>query len=285
MTVLVTGAQGQLGSTIVERLSASHHVTPLNHADLELTDHAAVGETVTAARPDVIVNCAAYNDVDGSEDDPEVAFAVNAFAVRSLARAARAIDATLVHFSTDFVFDGRTDQPYTEEAAANPQSVYAMSKLVGEWFASDARCYVLRVESLFGGERPQTFRGSLDRMARSVLEEKAIHAFSDRTVSPSYVHDVAGATAALLTLQPAPGLYHCVGSGSATWLEVATELARRLGRPADISPIRLADRPLKAARPAYCALSNAKLASVGIAMPTWQDAVTRYADSLSVERM
>ena len=174
--------------------------------------------------------------MDGASDDPVTAFAVNAFGVRTLAGAARDVDATLVHYGTDFVFDGTADEPYTEEATTNPQSAYAMSKLLGEWFAGDARSYVLRVESLFGGES-QTRGSSLDRMADAVLAGREIQAFSDRTVSPSYVWDVAEATAALLTIAPSVGLYHCVGSGMATWVEVATELARCLDRPARIVPV------------------------------------------------
>lgn len=280
MTVLVTGAEGQLGRTITETLSAGHRVVAMGHGALDLTDPATVVETVARARPDVVINCAAYNDVDGAEDDPVTAFAVNAFAVRTLARACRRVDATLIHYSTDFVFDGSAAEPYPERAATNPQSVYAMSKLVGEWFAADAPSYVLRVESLFGGRDRTAPGSSLDRMARAILKGQTVHAFADRTVSPSYADDVADATATLLARRPAPGLYHCVGSGSGTWVEVATELARCLGRTAEIVPVNLADRPLKAARPAFCALSNAKLAGLGIPMPAWQDAVRRYAESL-----
>lgn len=280
MTVLVTGAEGQLGCAIAETFEAGHRVVAKGREALDLTCYAAVVDAVRVSQPDVIINCAAYNDVDGAETDPVAAFDVNAFATRSLAEVARSVDATLVHYSTDFVFDGEADEPYTEDAAANPQSVYAMSKLVGEWFAGDTRSYVLRVESLFGGHGRDTHGSSLDRMAHAILDGKTVHAFSDRVVSPSYVPDVADATIALLRVRPAHGLYHCVGSGSGTWLEVVTELARCLGRSADIIPIRMADRPLKAKRPAFCALSNAKLADAGITMPAWQEAVRRYAEAL-----
>ncbi len=103
-------------------------------------------------------------------------------------------------------------------------------------------------------------------------------------MSPSYVDDVADATAAILTLRPAPGVYHCVGSGWATWLDVATELARCLGRTPDITAIRMAERSLRARRPAFCALSNAKLAAAGVTLPSWQDAVDRYAKRLVADR-
>ena len=280
MTVLVTGADGQLGGAIAEKLTTGHRVVSMGHAALDLTEPGAVVDEVCRIQPEVIINCAAYNDVDGAEDDPVTALSVNAFALRTLAQAARRVDATLIHYSTDFVFDGTADCPYSEDDAANPQSVYAMSKLVGEWFAGDIPSYVLRVESLFGGVNQRSHQGSLGRMARAILDGQKVRAFADRTVSPSYVPDVVGATEALISLRPKPGLYHCVGSGSGTWVEVATELARCLGRSADIVPTRLAEVPLKAARPAYCVLSNARLARAGITMPTWQDAVKRYAESL-----
>ena len=281
MTVLVTGAEGQLGCAITERLAGHQQVVALGRAGLDLTTPGAVDDAVHTIRPDVVINCAAYTDVDGAEDDPVTAFAVNALAVRTLARCARRVDAMLVHYSTDFVFDGTSDRPYAEDATTNPQSVYAMSKLVGEWFASDVPSYVLRVESLFGGCRRSTHGSSLDRMARAILDGRTVHAFSDRTVSPSYAPDVTDATAALLDRRPAHGLYHCVGSGSGTWLDVATELARCLERPADIVPVSMAERSLKATRPAFCALSNAKLSRVGIALPHWHNAVKRYAASLT----
>ena len=145
MTILVTGAGGQLGYTISSTLESLHRVVALDRGELDLVRSAAVFDAVHDLEPDVIINCAAYTNVDGAEDDPSTAFNVNAFGVRTLAQAARDVDATLVHYSTDFVFDGEADSPYTEEDATNPQSAYAMSKLLGEWFAQDAHSYILRV--------------------------------------------------------------------------------------------------------------------------------------------
>src|SRR5690606_23452896 len=161
---LVTGAAGQLGSTFVQRLARDGvDVVALTRAQLDLTDDAQVRATVARERPDVILNCAAYNAVDAAEDDAAGALAVNAFGVHSLARAAMPIGARLVHYSTDFVFDGFADRPYTEADPANPRSVYGQSKLVGEWLALTAPgALVLRVESLFGGPAA---RSSIDRIA------------------------------------------------------------------------------------------------------------------------
>ena len=286
MRALVTGAGGQLGRTVARALAAEHDVTPLTRADIDVTDEFRVRAAVADLGPGVIVNCAAYNAVDDAEDDAAAALAVNAFGVRSLARAAAAADATLVHYGTDFVFDGTASAPYGEDDAPNPQSVYAASKLLGEWFAQGARAYVLRVESLFGGgvngpeaagRRPG---GSLDRIAGALLAGREVRAFVDRVVSPSHVDDVAAATLALIRTAPAHGLYHCVGSGHATWLEVATALAGELGVEPAIRGVTLDELALRAPRPRFCALSNRKLAAAGIEMPHWRDTVARYARTL-----
>jgi len=282
VTVLITGADGQLARALHARMSAQKNVVAVTRAQLDITDYDSVIEAVRELHPDVIVNGAAYNDVDGAEDCPAAALSVNAFGVRALARAARSVGATLVHFSTDFVFDGTADEPYTEEIPPNPQSVYATSKLLGEWFASEADHYVLRVESLFGGSASSHGDGrprgsSVDRMANAILSDREVRAFDDRTVSPSFVEDVAHATLALLQTRAPFGLYHCVGSGMGTWVDVVQELARHLDRSAHIIPVQMSNFDMKANRPKFCALSNAKLASVGISMPTWQDALSRFA--------
>ncbi len=284
MRALVTGAGGQLGRALARVFAAQGEVVPFTHADLDLTDDAAVRARVGEARPDVILNCAAYNAVDQAEDDPVTALAVNAFGVRSLARAAVGVDATLIHYGTDFVFDGTASEPYREEDSVNPQSVYAMSKLLGEWFAAvGARHYVLRVESLFGGATldpgadGRRLGSSLDRIADALIEGREVRAFVDRVVSPSYVDDVAAATLALVRAKSAYGLYHCAGSGHATWFEVAMELAERLGVEPTIRGITLDQLALRAPRPRFCALSNRKLSDAGIEMPHWRDALARYA--------
>lgn len=282
MRTLVTGAGGQLGRTLARVFAAEGDVVPLARADLDLTDDAAVRAAVGDARPDVVLNCAAYNAVDRAEDDPVTALAVNAFGVRSLARAAADAGATLVHYGTDFVFDGSASEPYGEDDAVNPRSVYAMSKLLGEWFAQGARHYVLRVASLFGGALEPGADGrrlgsSLDRIADALIEGREVRAFVDRVVSPSYVDDVAVATASLVRTAPAHGLYHCVGSGRATWFDVAAELAGRLGVESAVRGVTLDELKLRAPRPRFCALSNRKLAAAGVEMPHWRDAVARYA--------
>jgi dTDP-4-dehydrorhamnose reductase len=275
--ILVIGAAGRLGASVVEAF-ADRSVVAHTRSSLDVTDAEAVMRTVDAASPDVIVNCAAFNHVDAAEVEPTAALAVNALAVRSLARAADACGATLIHYGTDFVFDGNTAHPYTENDVPSPRSVYAASKLLGEWFALDApRAFVLRVESLFGEPPGWAGRpGTLDGIIGQIERGEVVPVFTDRIVSPSYVLDVAAATRHLIDGGASPGLYHCVNSGHASWAEVARTCAQLLGLPARLQPMTLQSRPMPATRPRFCALSNAKLAEAGFAMPTWNDAVQRW---------
>jgi dTDP-4-dehydrorhamnose reductase len=284
MRVLITGAHGLLGAAIASAFSDCEAVHALGRDALDITDTRRVEATVTTVRPDVIVNCAAYNDVDGAQTNASHALAVTAFAVLDLARAAAAHGAVLVHYSSDFIFDGSAERPYVETDAPNPRSIYASSKLLGDWFAAEApRAFVLRVESLFGGPgvHAGARRGSLGGIVDRVLSGGEVPVFIDRTVSPSYTPDVAAATRRLIDEGAPSGTYHCVNSGAATWAEVAQEAARLLGRELRIKPLTLETVTLRAARPKFCALSNARLASIGIAMPSWQDGLRRYVDDLT----
>jgi dTDP-4-dehydrorhamnose reductase len=273
--ILVLGAAGQLGQATAVRLASQATVIPLSRHDLDLTDARALRAAVIERRPAVVINCAAYNDVDGAENAAATALGVNAIAVGTMARAAADVGATLVHYGSDFVFDGRAAAPYTEEHDAEPQSIYAQSKLLGEWLAADApQHYVLRVESLFGGTQA---RSSVDRIIAAVRAGRETPVFADRTTSPSYVEDVVAATWHLVTSGAPFGTYHCVNSGYATWYEVALHIARLCGAaPTMLKSVSVDDVPLKARRPRFAALANDKLAGAGFRMPTWQDALARY---------
>lgn len=275
MKVLVVGAAGQLGEAMVAHLGRAHEVVPATRAELDITCHAAALEFVYRVGPQAIVNCASYNNVDEAQHNQQHAFAVNAFAPRTLARAAEALDAVLIHYSTDFVFSGQAERPYGEDDLPEPQSVYAQSKLVGEWMAADwRRHYVIRVESLFGGTRAKS---SVDRIVAAVQAGDVAPVFRDRVTSPSFIDDVVAGSAHLLRADAAFGLYHCVNSGHATWLELGQEIARVLGRSdAALKPVSVDEIRLAASRPRFAALSNRKLAAAGFDMPTWQDAIGRH---------
>jgi dTDP-4-dehydrorhamnose reductase len=279
MTFLITGAEGQLGRTLTTTFAAHGTVLACARGDLDIQDAGQIAAVIGERQPSVILNCAAYNDVDGAEDHAALAFDVNALAVRSLARAADAAGATLMHFSSDFVFDGRAGRPYAEDDPPSPRSVYAASKLAGEWFAADAgRWFVIRVESLFGARHAPGSRriGTLDRIIESLEQRRPSKVLRDRVVSPSYLADVAGAAQHLIDRNAESGLYHAVNSGRGTWYDVAREVARYTGGEDLLQPVTASELALKAARPQFAALSNAKLTAAGYPMPTWQDALARY---------
>ena len=279
MRVMVTGAGGLLAAAIIREFEmAGETLVALGRADLDITDPAQVHQAIAGARPDLVVNCAAFNDVDGAEADAAAALRLNAFAVRSLAGNARQAGARFVHYSTDFVFDGEETRPYVEDDPPNPRSAYGASKLLGEWFALEhPDAYVLRVEALFGEPGPGGSRaGSLEGIVTRIRAGEPTPVFVDRTITPGYTTDIAAATRELVARRAAPGLYHCVNSGPTTWADVAAEAARLLGAPLKMKPITLESVCLPAPRPKFSALANARLAAAGISMPTWQDALARH---------
>lgn len=276
--ILITGAGAQLGGALVTRLTGQAALTALTRPELDITSPTAVAAAVAAARPAVVINCASFNDVDGAERQAVAALEINGLGVGHLADACAAAGARLVHFSTDFVFDPVDDPGMLDETSpVAPRSVYALSKLLGELLARRApRHYVFRVASLFGGVRAKS---SLDRIADAILAGSPVRAFANRTVTPSYVPDLADAVAAALARDIPDGLYHCVNTGKSTWIEVARRLAAELGRDPDatVAPGTFDPAAFPARRPTYAALSNAALAGVGVTLPTWQDAIARYA--------
>ncbi|MFN7976857.1 MAG: NAD(P)-dependent oxidoreductase [Vicinamibacterales bacterium] len=276
--VLLTGAGAQLGGAIVARLSPVCRLVPLTRHELDVTSPTAVDAAVRDAAPDVVVNCASFNDVDGAEREAAAALEVNGLAVGHLADACARRGARLVHYSTDFVFDPAEDPGLLDESSpVSPRSVYAQSKLLGEILARRApRHWIFRVASLFGGGRAKS---SLDRIATTLIDGGTVRAFSNRTVTPSYVIDLADALAAALAHDVPAGLYHCVNTGKATWIEVARALATDLGRDPDtaVQPSTFDPSAFPARRPTFAAMSNAALAAHGVVLPAWQDAIARYA--------
>ena len=275
MRIVITGAAGRLGAALTMELrSAGHQVSPLGHTDLDITDRKQVDAVLKRLRPQVIINSSAYNAVDAAESDSSAAFALNAEGPANLADAARQSGAVLMHYSTDFVFDGAASHPYSEEAATNPLSVYGASKLAGEKdVAKVQRHYILRLESLFGGIGVRGHRATVDQIADAILAGSTVRALQDRTVSPSHVADVSRASRALIEGGCPFGLYHCVNSGFTTWYELALEVSRQLGITAHVVPLLTSNLVTPAPRPRFCALSNQKLTALGIEMPSWDRAL------------
>jgi dTDP-4-dehydrorhamnose reductase len=281
MRTVVLGAPGQLGRDLAPRLAGE--VVPLGRADVDLTDTNALRGPITALRPDVVINCAAYNFVDRAEAEPSAALAVNAWAVRELAAVCRDLDATLVHFSTDYVFglDAARTAPLTEGDPPGPVSVYGLSKLAGEYLvrATCPKHFVVRTCGLYGvwgtGGKGGNF---VETMLRLAAQAKPLRVVNDQRCTPSFTADVAAATAALLPTG-AFGLYHVTSAGDCTWYEFAREIFRAAGVRADLTPITSAEFGAPARRPAYSVLSNEKLRAVGVTPPrTWTEAIAAYLE-------
>ncbi|MBN9122387.1 MAG: dTDP-4-dehydrorhamnose reductase [Planctomycetes bacterium] len=281
MKIAVLGAAGQLGRDLCPRLAALGDVIPLSRADIDLERPDAIAPAVAALRPDLFVNCAAYNFVDKAETDWSTAFKVNEFGVQFLAIACREVGAKLVQFSTDYVFgaDPNRATPYSEDDPPAPISYYGKSKDWTERFASTQapNGLVLRTCGLYGvwgsGGKGGNF---VETMLRVAGQGKPLRVVSDQRCTPSYTADVAEATVRLIQCG-ATGLFHVVNSGDCTWYEFAAEIFRRSGLKPDLTPITSAEYNAPARRPAYSVLSTAKLAGViGSPLRSWQDALAAY---------
>jgi dTDP-4-dehydrorhamnose reductase len=277
--IAVIGAAGQLGRDLCPRLDGE--VVPLGRDRADLTRPELLRATLTNLRPDVVVNCAAYNFVDKAESEPDAAFAVNAWGVRDLARLCRELDCALVHFSTDYVFglDGGRATPYGVADAPGPVSVYGMSKLAGE-YAVRAECprhVVVRTCGLYGvwgsGGKGGNF---VETMLRVAGQGKPLRVVNDQHCTPSYTADVAAATAALVRTGRY-GVYHVTNGGATTWYELARAVFEVSGVAADLTPIPTAGYPTPARRPAYSVLALDELAAAGVPTPRpWREAVAAY---------
>jgi dTDP-4-dehydrorhamnose reductase len=286
MGSVVLGAAGQLGRRLVSVLAGrGSPVTAFAHTDLDIRDTAAVRRGLRDLRPQWVINTAAYHQVDGCEDHADEAFAVNALAVRDLARACQEIGATLVHFSTDFVFDGEKRQPYDEEDLPRPASVYAASKLAGEHFARAycERPLVIRTCGLYGVGGSRSRAGNfVDKMIELAEQDRPIRVVADQIVTPTFVGDLADAVVALLDHEAEAaagyyGLYHLTNSGECSWHDFAAAIFAETGMRANLIPVSSAEYAAPARRPPYSVLAHTRLRALGLAdLRPWREALRAY---------
>lgn len=279
MKVVLWGARGQLGQQLLKTLPGD--VIGLTRADADLTDAPRVHACLDHHRPDVVINCAAYNFVDRAEEHPQEAFAVNTLAVRDLARWCGERDCLLVHFSTDHVFglDATRDTPYPERAAPGPVNVYGQSKLCGEYWARSlcARHLVVRTCGLYGlqgdGGKGRNFP---DTMLRLAEQGEPIRVVSDQICTPTFVADLADAVGLLLQLG-ANGLYHWTNSGQCSWYEFARGVFASSQRKVAVEPITTAEYGAAARRPRYSVLDMGVWETLRLPAPRpWQAALDDY---------
>jgi dTDP-4-dehydrorhamnose reductase len=256
--ILLTGRNGQVGSELQKILQPA---VATDHAALDLADGDAIRRAVREAKPDVIVNAAAYTAVDKAESEPALALQINGVAPGILAEEAKRGGALLVHYSTDYIFDGAKRSPYVEDDAPNPLGSYGRSKLEGETRIRAAGCRHLIVRTAWVyGEGGNFVRAVL----RQAEKGAPLRVVNDQVGAPTWAADIATVTAGLLSTQ-AEGSFHVSAAGAASWYEVALELLRLAQRRAEVRPVSTAEYGAKAPRPRYSVLDNSKLRAARIA--------------------
>jgi len=271
MKILILGSKGMLGMALGEVFS-DLSPTLWDKEELDITDKKTINYKLQTTNFDVIINAAAFTDVDGAEDNPEIANKLNGEAVENLVSAANEIGATLVQYSTAYVFDGEKKEGYKEADLPNPKSVYGKSKLAGERAAAKAKKhYILRLHALFG-EAGMGKKGFIEKIIQAALGKKVLTVVDEEEGSPTYALDLAKRTRYILENKLPFGIYHAANSGSATWYGMTKEIFRIEGIGIELIPVDAGEFARKASRPKYAILLNTKLPQER----PWQEALQEY---------
>jgi dTDP-4-dehydrorhamnose reductase len=277
MRILITGAAGMLGSDVRTACEAGgHEPLAVARSSVDITDQAAVQETVARSRPDIVINCAAWTDVDGAEEHYPEAVSVNGAAAGTVARAAAAQGAWTIHVSSDYVFDGRKTSPYVESDPVKPLSAYGRSKLEGERAVAAAapeRHTIIRSSWLFGAAG-KCFPKTILRLAG---EREQIDVVSDQVGCPTYTGHLAQA---LIELAAAPplGVLHVTCAGECSWFDLAQKVVAIAGLDCEVRPILTEQYPLPAQRPAYSVMRSERGAP---ALPGWQEGLREFMSQIA----
>lgn len=282
MKIVILGAGGRLGAALLREYREKYDISSFNHAQLDLANLDDVREKLGATNFDVLINAAAFTNVDACETERDRAFLINAEAPGILAEICNEKDAKLIHFSTDYVFDGEKRAPYTEEDQANPISAYGESKLAGEKnvLAAEDGHLVVRVSWVFGPDRPSF----VDAMIKRAQQDEKIDAISDKFSTPTYTHDIAHMLPQFFDRGVAGGILHFANAGKCTWQEYAQwalDCCRDAGislKGGTVGALKLSQMTNWAARrPVYSVLSTAKYTELtGTASRAWREAVADY---------
>jgi dTDP-4-dehydrorhamnose reductase len=281
--IAVFGSAGQLGTELLAEFSArGYQVEAFDRSNADITDAARIEQALARFDPAIVLNAAAYNQVDVAEKEPMAAFQVNALAVRNLAMACRQTGAKLVHFSTDYVFDGLAGRAYREEDETHPLGAYAVSKLAGELYA---RAYldqalIIRTSGVYGPAGAGTARGNfVETMLRLAEKGQPIRVVEDQAASPTYSPALAARTVELVELG-ASGIFHLGGGAPISWFDWAAKIFSAAGLNPPLKPTTEREFRAPARRPKYSALSNGKAEALGITpMPSLDEAIRMYMEA------
>jgi dTDP-4-dehydrorhamnose reductase len=278
--VLLIGAKGQLGTDLNRVFrEAGDTVFPYVHAQLDVCSEAQVGEVLNETRPDLVLNTAAYHRVEECEKRSDLAFQVNGTAPMQLAIACQKAGATLVHFSTDYVFGGYAkNTPYDETDRPAPLNVYGASKVLGEYLIPDYtdRYFVLRVCGLYGTAGSSGKGGNfVETMLKKGMAGESIRVVDDQVLTPTYTVDLAEAVRKLVVTGKY-GLYHLSSEGECSWYEFTRHIFESAGIQANLSPVKSSEFNSPVKRPSYSVLGKAKARALGVPLPSWKDALPRY---------
>ncbi|MCU0608944.1 MAG: dTDP-4-dehydrorhamnose reductase [Chitinispirillaceae bacterium] len=282
MRILVAGSNGMLGTdmTALAR-AAGHDVIGLDFPDIDITHSDSIRRHCDAIKPDAIINCAAYTAVDACETNEAIAYSVNTEGVGNLAQCAQEAGCTLVHISTDYVFDGTKRSPYIESDQTNPASIYGKSKLEGEKLVIKhcSRYFILRIAWLYGLHGNNFVRTIRTIAAKNSSGDKPLRVVSDQRGTPTYTVDVCRQTLRLLTTDHF-GLYHATNEGSCSWYNFASAIVAAAGIPVRVEPCSTTEFPRPAPRPANSVLENAGLKKLGLnIMQEWSVAWQEFLKS------
>ncbi|OQY92533.1 MAG: dTDP-4-dehydrorhamnose reductase [Sphingobacteriales bacterium UTBCD1] len=279
MKVAVVGANGQLGADLVEIFSSGHDVTGLTHADIEITNIDSVRKVLPSIKPDILINTAAYNKVPDAEINSAEAFQINAAGPLNLAKICTEENIRFIQYSTDYVFDGRKNSPYTEKNLPNPLNVYGNTKLSGEYFSLNYcdRSFVVRVSGIYG-KIPSRSKGNnfITSILKAAKEKPEVKVVNDEVLTPTPTKWIAKNTLALAQTE-AYGLYHMSCDGAVSWYEFAKTIWDELKIKTPLHPSSVNDFPQNVKRPFYSVLENHNLKSLGIdQMPDWKKALVEF---------
>ena len=280
MRILVFGKFGQVGSSLMQLLGTQHEVNGLDQGELDLIQTDQIEATILAYQPDWVINASAYTAVDRAESEAELANAINHLAPAAMAKACAKLNCGLLHYSTDYVFDGSGHRPYVETDAPNPQSVYGETKLAGEQavMREYPNAIILRTAWVYAKEGANF----VNTMLRLADERDELGVVSDQFGSPTLAYDLAVASVSIVEntklddLSEVAGIYHATGSGMTSWFEFAREIFSLANKSVKLNAISTEDYPTPAPRPHYSVLSNEKLQRVfAVALPAWRESLAK----------